>query len=614
MTEEDLLSTPANYATQEQRNATRELAQYLMKSGAPPPIGHPLQGIAMVLNQLRGSKLFDQTGADERSMLGDAARVGSGMDPTDPSNVSKALLAPQPAASIPGAPPNKKVAGADPSLLPFSEGQPDAPSKADDSLNPRNWLGWETDTPTGRVGGTFDALKTPEARPPPMEGSPATWKSGKLVEVPTDLSTVAPGTFGTSPSTFSTRALAFNGEPVDPGMPAMGSPRATALALAGKPAAVQPPGPGLGITTKVGDPSPEGALTGPLPHRLTISREQLFKVLANPMASPEIKKMATEAYYQQRQPLEVAGTGGTWIVDPNNPRNARWRPDLQKGTLKAGDIETQTFGGLQPDQTYKSFGGLGQGNSTQPDSGGLPAGIKKMYQEGTDLKADRDAAEELAKKSSESYVKLNDQISSSGREAAISQPLIEKALRIVESPKFYSGIGSDAVLAFKKLESVFGKDAAAAGQMELFKKIISGQQLSELKAKLQGLGQVRNMEMALVDKASANLDNTKAANRAVLDVTFRTQKLMMDLAAVAQEYSRSSPRPTNAGLQAVLQRHIDAHPMYTPQEVKDYEKALQPNPAYGAKPVPTISYPKNGPPQAPSGLGAELPPGAVLDK
>jgi hypothetical protein len=51
-----------------------------------------------------------------------------------------------------------------------------------------------------------------------------------------------------------------------------------------------------------------------------------------------------QQYQQQGQPISVPYTGGTVIVDPNDPTRQQFIPDLQKGTTKLGDLEKSTLG------------------------------------------------------------------------------------------------------------------------------------------------------------------------------------------------------------------------------------------------------------------------------
>lgn len=176
----------------------------------------------------------------------------------------------------------------------------------------------------------------------------------------------------------------------------------------------------------------------------------------------------------------------------------------------------------------------------------------------------------------------------SGNQAMQGLPMIGVAKEMVQDPRFYSGKFSDQVLAFKQLQSALGNDPNKSGPMEIFDKSMAGDILNQLKSKLQGLGQVRNAEINLVNRATANLHMTPAANMAVLNIIERGYNQVVALSQLAEGYAKGArldakgnytqakpgDLPTNAGLNTMLQEYLKNNPMFSPQEIKDYNHTL----------------------------------------
>jgi hypothetical protein len=75
---------------------------------------------------------------------------------------------------------------------------------------------------------------------------------------------------------------------------------------------------------------------------------QVRGALANPYIPEEVKTQIQQQYNQQAAPIELPWPGGHVLIDRHNPQNQQFIPDLQKGTVKAGDIETPQYGTVGP--------------------------------------------------------------------------------------------------------------------------------------------------------------------------------------------------------------------------------------------------------------------------
>jgi hypothetical protein len=109
---------------------------------------------------------------------------------------------------------------------------------------------------------------------------------------------------------------------------------------------------------------------------------------------------------------------------------------------------------------------------------------------------------------------------------------------------------------------------------ETFRKLSSGVVLQSIKEFLgPGSGQIRVSEINLVDKATASLDISNAANKVVLDIMARVNNKAMELNALATEYARKHGGLDN-GFQDVANAYVAAHPLFTKAEEKTFDKRL----------------------------------------
>lgn len=172
----------------------------------------------------------------------------------------------------------------------------------------------------------------------------------------------------------------------------------------------------------------------------------------------------------------------------------------------------------------------------------------------------------------------------SGEQAAMSLPQIQLAQKAIEDQNFYSGIGADAVIDWKRIQAQLSNNPNASAANELFDKIISGNIVQDMKVSLQGLGQVRVAEINLLAKAAANRYNSVPANRAVLRLMERThqQANIMSDAAIAYRQGwrydkdgnpyKTNELPTAAGYDEMQKKVLAKIPALSPQEILEYEK------------------------------------------
>jgi len=214
-------------------------------------------------------------------------------------------------------------------------------------------------------------------------------------------------------------------------------------------------------------------------------------------------------------------------------------------------------------------------------SGGLPS-LGQLR----DFKLDMDKRGELNKEDAKKFTDNSNALMQAGTQAQQGLPMLKLAQQAVKDPKYYSGIGANAVLNWKQLKAAIGDDPNAAAAMEVFEKSMAGDVLSQLRSKLQGLGQVRLAEIDLLTRSTANKFNTPQANAAVLNIIERGYNQMGAISQITDAYSRGArldgkgnwikgnDLPSNGGLTEIVQKYLSLHPTFNQQEIKDFNKTL----------------------------------------
>lgn len=79
-----------------------------------------------------------------------------------------------------------------------------------------------------------------------------------------------------------------------------------------------------------------------VPKRPQMNPGQVRGILADPTISEQAKLQLRQEYMQQNQPIEVPVTGGRVLINPLNPTQQQFIPELKWGKSKIGDIETDS--------------------------------------------------------------------------------------------------------------------------------------------------------------------------------------------------------------------------------------------------------------------------------
>lgn len=253
-----------------------------------------------------------------------------------------------------------------------------------------------------------------------------------------------------------------------------------------------------------------------------------------------------------------------------------------------------------------------------------------LINEGIQKKIQLDSGVERAKQQAELYGKKYESLQDTAQSARQGLSQLQFAKDLTNDPNFYSGFGSSAVLDLKRIQSVLGKDPNASRAMEMFQKLTSGNIINDMRSSFSGLGQIRLAEIQLLGKANGNLDNSPAANRAVLDVLSRAHQQAANIGQLANSYAQGwrwddkgqpykdpSAQPgLDYGWDSTLQKWTDKHPLFSDDELKNYNSfftKVDPKRAAAAETTirntPGLNVIGSG--QAPAKAGPPPPPGYV---
>lgn len=218
--------------------------------------------------------------------------------------------------------------------------------------------------------------------------------------------------------------------------------------------------------------------------------------------------------------------------------------------------------------------------------------------------------EEQVKKEADSFQKKYDVMTEGGQTASGAKPMLQLARDLTLDPQYYSGIGGNMVLDFKKLKAAVGIDPRASTAMEAFDKVMSGQLLNNMRTTLHGLGQVRVAEIDLLQRAAASLNMSPGANRLVLDLMLKAMDKSEALGQMATHYARGArwtydkdsdsfkanrdakgntifekgPH-TLPGLDAHINEYLNKKPILTKEDQAELKKMMANPTGYGAPPA-----------------------------
>ncbi len=182
------------------------------------------------------------------------------------------------------------------------------------------------------------------------------------------------------------------------------------------------------------------------------------------------------------------------------------------------------------------------------------------------------------------YVAKYEAIDDAGTKAIHEIPKLQVALKQMESPDFYSGIGSNYALALKRVAVALGGDPNKAAPQEIVSKVIADSVLNGLGA-LKGLGPIRVAEMKLASTAAMSPDNSPQTNRFLANVAIRIQQRAVEVSEMAQNYKNGV---LDVGFDKKVRELDKKNPLITPDEVQRFQNIIdgKEKAAAAAKPPP----------------------------
>lgn len=173
----------------------------------------------------------------------------------------------------------------------------------------------------------------------------------------------------------------------------------------------------------------------------------------------------------------------------------------------------------------------------------------------------------------QAYAKLEDDITERARSASKNRQMLAIAKTLSNDPDFYSGVGNQRVLNFKKLASVLTGDPKWSGSSEAFAKIIAGSNIAGLAA-FKGYGQIRNPEIELLQEASGNLENTPGAIQAIIHINDKAGIALEKIDDLMRDYRRKHGR-LDEGFDDILSKYLRENPLLTDDEIKGYKEMFK---------------------------------------
>jgi hypothetical protein len=168
------------------------------------------------------------------------------------------------------------------------------------------------------------------------------------------------------------------------------------------------------------------------------------------------------------------------------------------------------------------------------------------------------------------YVAKYQAIDDAGTKAIQEIPKLQAALKQMDSPDFYSGIGNNYNLALKRVAVALGGDPNKAAPQEIVGKVIADSVLNGL-GSLKGLGPIRVAEMKLASTAAMSPDNTPQTNRFLANVAIRIQQRAVDVSDAAQNYKDGV---LDVGFDKKVREMDKNKPLFTPAEVQRFQSII----------------------------------------
>lgn len=263
-------------------------------------------------------------------------------------------------------------------------------------------------------------------------------------------------------------------------------------------------------------------------------------------------------------------------------------PQVHTAPIKAGGVEMQEQFILRPGPNgsmvkvpIQSAPAAG-GGASAPGAGAAAGGPGEFPTGGSmgDIaawaaraKANEAEQEGYAKKIGETYATKQGIIEKRAADAQDEIPQLQTLKKVIDDPSFYSGIRAGNVEAVSSALRAVGFSGDTATLMEYAKKLGSAASLENIR-EMGESGAVRVPEMHMIEKSNFDINNTPAANAAIVDIRLRLAQRQMETADLANAYANAHGGRIDRGFDQALRDHFRDKPLFSKGEVDRYDHIL----------------------------------------
>lgn len=130
---------------------------------------------------------------------------------------------------------------------------------------------------------------------------------------------------------------------------------------------------------------------------------------------------------------------------------------------------------------------------------------------------------------------------------------------LMNDPNFISGTGTEAIISMRKLVEALGGNPADVGSIEAFRGATAQAVLGQMGGSL-GAG-FSNADRSFVESMAANLDNSVAGNRLIIETQRKVAQRKLELAQLADEYVARYGR-LDGNWPKVMRAFAEANPLF----------------------------------------------------
>jgi len=294
----------------------------------------------------------------------------------------------------------------------------------------------------------------------------------------------------------------------------------------------------------------------------------------------------------------------------------RGLPQTQMLPIEAGGVKIQqpyTWGTgaqgqpvLNPVQTMTHPAMPGAAPSAPGATDEFPTGgsVGEMVEWANRQKTRLAEQEGYARKTGETYATKQGIIEKRAADAQDELPQLQTLQKVIHDPAFYSGWKAGNVEAMSSALRMVGYSGDTASLMQYAKKLGSAASLENIR-EMGESGAVRIPEMHMIEKSNFDIENTPAANAAIVDIRMRIAQRQLETANLANQYANKHGGVLDRGFDQIKRDYYEANPLFSKAEIDRYDHILtNRKPPEGGQAAVANANAANVPPAAIAQLGA----------